>query len=186
MSSHRIDVFWKKFWQPHWEHQVFAYDVTMQLNISCSYGRFAGQDFYSGVTDLCAVWITIDQLMSLVLLFQYLLLNIFRMLVHPSSGTCDLFVQLFHVLYCSGMMCVGVTFWFGWGGVVSEYRSQRGLMFLTLLFHYLMLNMFRTFVHPSSGAVSLVLQPVSGYHTTAAKPQSNTNTHHTRAIQHMK
>jgi len=28
--------------------------------------------------------------MSLVLLFQYLLLNVFRMLVHPSSGTNDL------------------------------------------------------------------------------------------------
>ena len=28
--------------------------------------------------------------MSLVLLFHYLLLNIFRMLVHPSSEACDL------------------------------------------------------------------------------------------------
>ena len=35
-------------------------------------------------------------------------------LVHPSSGACDLFVELFHVLYCSGTMCVGVTVWFGW------------------------------------------------------------------------
>ena len=25
----------------------------------------------------------------------------FRMLIHPSSGACDLFVGLFHVLYCS-------------------------------------------------------------------------------------
>jgi len=41
----------------------------------------------------------------------------FRMLVHPSSGACDLFVELFHGLYCSGSMCVGVTLWFGWGGV---------------------------------------------------------------------
>jgi len=40
------------------------------------------------------------------------------MLVHPSSGACDLFVELFHGLYCSGTMCVGVTLWFGWGGVV--------------------------------------------------------------------
>ena len=46
-------------------------------------------------------------------------LNMFRMLVHPSSGACDLFVELFHGLYCSGSMCVGVTVWFGWGGVVS-------------------------------------------------------------------
>jgi len=28
--------------------------------------------------------------MSLVLLFHYLLLNMFRMFVHQSSGTCDL------------------------------------------------------------------------------------------------
>jgi len=28
--------------------------------------------------------------MSLVLLFHYLLLDMFRMLVHPSSGACDL------------------------------------------------------------------------------------------------
>jgi len=28
--------------------------------------------------------------MSLALLFHYLLLNMFRMLVHPSSGACEL------------------------------------------------------------------------------------------------
>jgi len=38
-------------------------------------------------------------LMSLALLFHYLMLNMFRMLIHPSSGTCDLFVELFHGLY---------------------------------------------------------------------------------------
>ena len=53
------------------------------------------------------------------------MLNMFRILIHPSSGTCDLFVELFHVLYCSGTMCVGVTLWFVWGGVVSGYRLQR-------------------------------------------------------------
>ena len=63
--------------------------------------------------------------MSLALLFHYLLLNVFRMLVHPSSGACDLFVVLFHVLYCSGSMCVGVTVWFGWGGVVSLCRLKQ-------------------------------------------------------------
>ena len=33
--------------------------------------------------------------MSLALLFHYLLLNMFRMLVHPSSGTCDLLYWCF-------------------------------------------------------------------------------------------
>ena len=41
------------------------------------------------------------------------MLNMFWMLLHPSSGACNLFVELFHGLYCSGSMCVGVTLWFG-------------------------------------------------------------------------
>jgi hypothetical protein len=56
--------------------------------------------------------------MSLALLFHYLMINMSRMLIHPSSGACDLFVELFHVLYwfdvcwCNGV--VGVV----WCGVV--------------------------------------------------------------------
>jgi len=57
---------------------------------------------------------------SLALLFHYLMLNMFR----PSSEACDLFVELFHGLYCSGTMCVGVTLWFGCGGVVSGCRLK--------------------------------------------------------------
>jgi len=62
--------------------------------------------------------------MSLALLLHYLLLNMFRMLIHPSSGACDLFDALLHGLYCSGSMCVGVTLWYGWGGVVSVNRLK--------------------------------------------------------------
>ena len=62
--------------------------------------------------------------MSLTLLFHYLMLNMFRMLIHPSSVACDLFVELFHGLYCSGTMRIGVTLWFGWGGVVSGCRLK--------------------------------------------------------------
>jgi hypothetical protein len=65
-----------------------------------------------------------------------------------------LIVDLFHGLYCSGSMCVGVTVWFGWGDVVSLCRLN--LMTLALLFHYLPLNMFRMLVHPSSGAYDLL------------------------------
>ena len=46
--------------------------------------------------------------MSLALLFHYLMLNMFRIAIHPSSGACDLFVELFHGLYCSGTMYVGI------------------------------------------------------------------------------
>jgi len=42
--------------------------------------------------------------MSLALLFHYLLLNVLRMLIHPSSAACDLFDELFHGFYCSGSM----------------------------------------------------------------------------------
>ena len=60
--------------------------------------------------------------MLLALLFLYLMLNMFRMLIHPFSGACDLFIELFHGLYWSGSMYVGVTLWFGCGGVVSCIR----------------------------------------------------------------
>jgi hypothetical protein len=39
--------------------------------------------------------------MSLAFLFPYLMLSMFRMLIHPSSGAYDLFVELFHGMYCS-------------------------------------------------------------------------------------
>ena len=66
--------------------------------------------------------------MSLALLFHYLMLNMFRMLIHPSSGACDLFFELFHGLYCSGSMRVGVTLWFGWGSVVSVRRLKQRIL----------------------------------------------------------
>ena len=55
------------------------------------------------------------------------MLSMFRLLIHPSSGAYDLFVELFHGLYCSGMMRVGVTLWFGWSGVVSGCRLKQCL-----------------------------------------------------------
>jgi len=62
--------------------------------------------------------------MSLALLFHYLMLNKFLMLIHQSSGGCDLFVELFHGLYFSGSMSVGVTLWFDCGAVVSVCRLR--------------------------------------------------------------
>jgi len=68
--------------------------------------------------------------MSLALLFHYLMLNMFRMLIHPSSGACYLFVELFHGLYCSGKKGVGVTLWSGWCGVVSGCRLKHCFVYL--------------------------------------------------------
>ena len=95
-------------------------------------------------------------LMSLAFLVPYLLLNMFRMLIDPSSGPCDLFVELFHGLYCSGTMCVGVTLWFGWGGVVWCIRMQAEAWYDACWCY------------------------------VVVWPQRNTNTHRTRAIQPMK
>ena len=68
--------------------------------------------------------------MSLALLFHYLMLKLFRMLIQPSSGACDLFVELFHGLYCSGSLCVGVTLRFGCGGVVSVCTSASACIWI--------------------------------------------------------
>jgi len=90
--------------------------------------------------------------MSLPFLFHYLMLNMFRMLIHPSSGAYDLFDELFHGLYCSGTSYVMV--WLEWCGIRMQAEA--------------------------------LLQPVYRNHTTPAKPQINTNTHRTRAIQPVK
>ena len=42
----------------------------------------------------------------------------------PIFSSLRIIVELFHVLYCSGSMCVGVTVWFGWDGVVSLCRLK--------------------------------------------------------------
>jgi len=52
----------------------------------------------------------------------------FRMLLHPSSGDCDL-------LWIYFMCCIALV---------------------RLLFHYLLLNMFRMLLHPSSGDCDLL------------------------------
>jgi len=80
--------------------------------------------------------------MSLALLFHYLLLNMFRMLIHPSSGACDLFDELFHGLYCSGSMCVGVTLWFGWCGVVTGCHTTRSLRLICWVISWVVLLWF--------------------------------------------
>ena len=66
--------------------------------------------------------------MSLAFLFHYLLLNVFRMLIHQSSGACDLFVELFHGFYCSGTYnacwCY-VVVWLRWCGIRMQAEDMR-------------------------------------------------------------
>ena len=51
--------------------------------------------------------------------------------------------------------CYGVVR-LGWCGILIQAEAQNIMMSLALLFHYLLLNMFRILVHPSSGACDLL------------------------------
>jgi len=46
--------------------------------------------------------------------FTSYVLNMFRTLIYPSSGTCDYSVELPHWSIVLGSMCVGVSVWLGW------------------------------------------------------------------------
>ena len=54
---------------------------------------------FIGLCIILTVKLRETNLMSLALLFLYLMLNMFRMLIHPSSGACDLCAELFHGLH---------------------------------------------------------------------------------------
>ena len=57
--------------------------------------------------------------MSLFIKFYFTssLLNMFRTLIHPSSGACDFSVVSPHWSCVLVSMCVGVSVWLGWGGI---------------------------------------------------------------------
>jgi len=81
------------------------------------------------------------------------------------------------------------TLWFGWGGVVSGCRQKQRCDLAGVVWYP---DAGRSNVVVWLGWCSIrmqaeaVLQPAYGHHTTPAKPQHNTNTHRTRAIQPMK
>jgi len=62
--------------------------------------------------------------MSLVLLFHYLLLNMFRMLVHPSSGACGLlciyFMCCIALVRCVLVLRCGSA---GWCGILMQAEA---------------------------------------------------------------
>jgi len=68
--------------------------------------------------------------MSLALLFHYLLLNMFRMLIHLSLWACDFFDELLHRLYGSGSMCVWCCFvvvWYPYAGFMMDGETVRNM-----------------------------------------------------------
>ena len=62
--------------------------------------------------------------MSLALLFHHLLLNMFRMLVHPSSGACDLlriyFMWCISLVRCVLVLRCGSA---GWCGILMQAEA---------------------------------------------------------------
>jgi len=49
--------------------------------------------------------------------FTSSMLNMFRTLIHPSSGVWDFSIVSPHRLCVLVSMCVGVSVWLGWGGI---------------------------------------------------------------------
>jgi len=45
------------------------------------------------------------------------MLNMFRTLIHPSSGACDYSIVSPHWLCVLVSMCIGVSVWLGWDGI---------------------------------------------------------------------
>jgi len=54
--------------------------------------------------------------------FTSSMLNMFRTLIHPSSGTCDFSIVSPHWLCVLVSMCVGVSVWLV--GVVSMWQAE--------------------------------------------------------------
>jgi hypothetical protein len=67
-------------------------------------------------------WIKIDQLDVTCFIISLFTAQHVSNVSTSTFRSLRLIVDLFHVLYCSGSMSVGVTVWFGWGGVVSLCR----------------------------------------------------------------
>jgi len=64
--------------------------------------------------------------MSPLSLFHYLLLNMFRMLAHPSSGDCDLcgFISCVVLLWFDVCWCYGVVR-LGWCGILMQAEPEQ-------------------------------------------------------------
>jgi len=54
-------------------------------------------------------------------------LNMFRTLIHPSSGACNFSIVSPHWSFVLVSMCVGVSVWLGWGGIrVAGWSLPQG------------------------------------------------------------
>ena len=65
--------------------------------------------------------------MSPVIKFYFTssVLNLFRILIHPSSGACGFSIVSPHWSRVLVSMCDGVSVWLGWGGIRVAGFSQQ-------------------------------------------------------------
>jgi len=74
--------------------------------------------------------------MSLVIKFYFTssMLNIFRTLIHPSSGAGDFCIVSPHWSCVLVSMCVGVSVWLDWGGIsVAGFSLPHLLLMMGVL-----------------------------------------------------
>ena len=102
-------------------NKTFPYFVVVLVVKTDIFQHFFSLD---NLNLFCASWIKTDQLGVTCFIISLFTTQ------HVSNVSTSIFrslrliVDLFHGLYCSGSMCVGVTVWFGWGGVVSLCRLK--------------------------------------------------------------
>jgi hypothetical protein len=76
------------------------------------------------VHNISDIWLKIEQIDVTCFIISLFTAQHVSNVITSIFMSLRLIVELFHVLYCSGSMCVGVTVWFGWGGVVSLCRLK--------------------------------------------------------------
>ena len=81
-------------------------------------------------------WIKIDNLDVICFIISLFTAQHVSNVSTSTFRSLRLIVDLFHVLYCSVSMCVGVKVWFGWGGVVSLCRLKHWCFSLHLLYYF--------------------------------------------------
>jgi len=132
-----------------------------------------------------------------VTLWKFLLLNMFRMLLHSSSGADDCMW-----VYCSVILYPILTLWRSKRCILYTYSTNIGTEYIKHGIHsyvywtvhhltswinwtnlsslygsFLLLNMFRMLLHSSSGADDSRIP-----HPTSAEPHQYTSTHRNRAV----
>ena len=84
------------------------------------------------------------------------MLNMFRILLHPSSRACDFSIVSPHWSCVLVSMCVGVSVWLGWGGIL-HYRVTSPLLGPNILLNTLFSHTLNQL--PSLNASNQVTHP---------------------------